>query len=34
MEGSGRAVRTEPTIPRAILSISGNLGVIDAELPS
>lgn len=33
MRASGRAVRTEPTTPRAVLSISGDLAVVDAHGP-
>lgn len=29
---SGRGVRTEPTIPRATISVSGDLGVVDAAV--
>ena len=34
VDASGRGIRTEPTIPRAVISISGDLGVIDAEVIS
>lgn len=33
LNAAGRGVRTEPTIPRATISVSGDLGVIDAEVP-
>jgi hypothetical protein len=33
LNAAGRGIRTEPTIPRATISVSGDLGVIDAEVP-
>lgn len=32
LNAAGRGVRTEPTIPRATISVSGDLGVVDAAV--